>query len=262
MARIRSIKPEFFTSDQIAECSPNARLAFIGLWCFADDAGIHPASNARLKMEVFPADSFDKDAIGMMVQELNDAGLIESYTVNGESFWRITGWSKHQKIDQPTFKYPHPDGSIPSKVRRTSAEDSANPSRTFSAGEERRGEESNGERTSSSEEVSAGGSSPADQCPHADIIAAYHEILPELARVRSWDADRQRMLRSRWREDSQRQSVAWWREFFSYVKRCPFLIGQQCSEGREPFLADLEWLIRPKNFRKVIEGKYESRKVA
>lgn len=260
MARIRSIKPEFFTSDQVAECSPNARLAFIGIWVFADDSGIHPASNARLKMEVFPADSFDKDAIGAMVQELNDAGLIESYMVNGESFWRVTGWDKHQKIDQPTYKYPLPDGHIPSKVRRMSGESSPTSSRTFGVGEERKGEESKGERTSANAEESA--AAAADPCPHSEIIAVYHELLPELARVRSWDADRQRLLRSRWREEPERQALQWWRDFFEYVRRCPFLIGQESSAGRDPFLADLEWLVRPKNFRKVIEGKYESRRSA
>jgi hypothetical protein len=32
MARIRSIKPEFFTSISIADLSRDARLMFIGMW--------------------------------------------------------------------------------------------------------------------------------------------------------------------------------------------------------------------------------------
>jgi len=67
MARIRSIKPQFWTSEQIADCSPNARLLFIGLWNFCDDYGVHPASPARLKMEVFPNDAFSKPDIRAMV---------------------------------------------------------------------------------------------------------------------------------------------------------------------------------------------------
>jgi len=99
-------------------------------------------------------------------------------------------------------------------------------------------------------------------CPHAEIVALYHELLPELPVMRSWPEDRQALLRTRWREDQDRQSLAWWREFFEYVRRCPFLLGQEASGHREPFLADLEWLVRPKNFRKVVEGKYEARKAA
>lgn len=105
----------------------------------------------------------------------------------------------------------------------------------------------------------AASSAAADSCPHSEIIAAYHEILPALARVRTWDADRQRLLRTRWREDKARQSIEWWRDYFAYVLSCPFLMGEVKARDGPPFMADLEWLIRPKNFRKVIEGKYENR---
>jgi hypothetical protein len=96
-------------------------------------------------------------------------------------------------------------------------------------------------------------------CPHSEIVSAYHEILPELARVRDWTPDRQAFLRTRWREKPERQTVEWWRGYFRYVHGCPFLMGEGNSPGREPFYADLEWLVRPKNFRKVIEGKYQQR---
>lgn len=97
-------------------------------------------------------------------------------------------------------------------------------------------------------------------CPHAEIVALYHEILPQLRRVREWTPDRQAFLRARWREKPERQSLDWWREFFEYVAGCPFLMGEGLAqEGRQPFTADLEWLVRPTNFRKVIEGKYQRR---
>jgi hypothetical protein len=39
MARIRTIKPEFWTDEKIVECSFEARLMFIGMFNFADDKG-------------------------------------------------------------------------------------------------------------------------------------------------------------------------------------------------------------------------------
>lgn len=95
--------------------------------------------------------------------------------------------------------------------------------------------------------------------PHAEIVSLYHDLLPSLPQMRTWPEDRQALLRARWREEPERQSLDWWREFFAYVAGCPFLLGQTNSPGRDPFYADLEWLLRPKNFRKVIEGKYEAR---
>ena len=39
MARIRTIKPEFFTDEDLGELSPAVRLLFIGMWTEADKAG-------------------------------------------------------------------------------------------------------------------------------------------------------------------------------------------------------------------------------
>ena len=39
MARIRTIKPSFFTSLTIASLTPEQRLTFVGLWTHVDDDG-------------------------------------------------------------------------------------------------------------------------------------------------------------------------------------------------------------------------------
>ena len=127
MARIRSIKPEFWTSEQVVMCSPLARLLFVGLWTFADDGGVHPASVRRLKMEVFPADAFDDATVTGLVGELLNAGLVREYDANGERFWFVTGWHRHQRIDRPTFRHPLPPNAAEnvSPIRRTLGEDSS-----------------------------------------------------------------------------------------------------------------------------------------
>jgi len=130
MARIRTIKPEFWTSEQIVDCSPTARLLFIGMWNFSDDNGVHPASCKRLKMEVFPADRFEESDVEAMVAELMAAGLIEHYTKDGAGYWAVTGWSKHQKIDRPTFKHPAPDRAVNSPNSTTTRRDLAETSTT------------------------------------------------------------------------------------------------------------------------------------
>ncbi len=94
MARIRTIKPEFWTSEQIVECSTIARLMFIGMWNFCDDAGNHPASFKTLKMEVFPGDDITVSQIEDCVKELirNDL-IIECDGGNGRKYWYVEGWS-------------------------------------------------------------------------------------------------------------------------------------------------------------------------
>jgi len=112
MSRIRTIKPEFWTSEQVVECSQGARLLFIGLWNFCDDGGVHPASEKRLKMEVFPADDEDSTSIRRMIGELLSNNLIIEYSIKNQMFWRVLGW-KHQKLDKPSYKYPLENGVIP-----------------------------------------------------------------------------------------------------------------------------------------------------
>src|SRR5690606_7895628 len=91
-------------------------------------------------------------------------------------------------------------------------------------------------------------------CPHAAIVALYHQHLPMLARVRDWTDARQKLLRARWRENPKRQDLAWWARYFQHVAKSDFLTGRtQPRNGEAPFEADLEWLVRPRNLVKVIE---------
>lgn len=109
MARIRSVKPEYWTSEQVMNMSRDARLLFIGLWTFCDDNGIHPASALSLKAEVLPGDTLTADQVMVFIDEMIEQGLVEEYEAHGRAFWRVTGWRRHQRIDQPTFRHPTGD---------------------------------------------------------------------------------------------------------------------------------------------------------
>jgi len=153
---------------------------------------------------------------------------------------------------KPSFRGENPTtGGKPAPEIRTRAEE---------RGEERRVEESrveeslpDGKHSGTEESV------PADLCPHQKIIELYHQELPMLRRVKAWNGTRQEYLRARWREDPERQTLEWWTVFFRMVKESDFLTGKSPpADGRKPFQADLEWLVRPQNFIKVLEGKYEN----
>ena len=108
MPRIRSIKPEFWTSGQVLECSTNARLLFIGLWNFCDDQGRHALRAKQIKAEVFPADDFTADDILGMIDELAANDLITLYEHDSQQFFQVNGWH-HQRIDKPQApKFPDP----------------------------------------------------------------------------------------------------------------------------------------------------------
>ena len=121
MARIRSIKPEFWTAEQVMELTRDARLLFVGLWNFCDDAGIHPAKVKTLKAEVFPSDDLTSADVRRMLDECITQGLVIEYEVEGEIYWQVTGWH-HQKIDRPSFKHPKPCGNVPDGAAKRRSE--------------------------------------------------------------------------------------------------------------------------------------------
>lgn len=112
MSRIRTIKPEFWVSEQVIACSQSARLLFIGLLNFCDDSGVHPRSFIRLKAEIFPADDCNITDIKQWINELITNELLREYSIDDKSYWIVTGWKSHQKIDKPSYRHPLPQSEL------------------------------------------------------------------------------------------------------------------------------------------------------
>jgi len=101
MARIRTVKPEYWSSEQVMACTRNSRLLFIGLWNFADDCGRLADSAKSIKAQIFPGDDdVSSESVRGMLDELSGNGLLMKYEVEGKAYIEITGW-KHQRIDKP-----------------------------------------------------------------------------------------------------------------------------------------------------------------
>ena len=93
MARSRNIKPGFFTNDELAECSAYARLLFAGLWTIADREGRGEDRPKKIKVLTLP---FDDVNIEELMQTLSSHGFIRRYESEGEKYFQINNWSKHQ----------------------------------------------------------------------------------------------------------------------------------------------------------------------
>ena len=105
MARIRTIKPEFFTSEDIVSLTPLARLLYIALWCEADREGRMAWKPKTFKMRYFPGDSC---SIEKLCDELLDADLVVCY---GEKYAFIPAFHAHQHINprETATQIPEPD---------------------------------------------------------------------------------------------------------------------------------------------------------
>lgn len=112
MARIRTVKPDFWSHERVMSCSREARLLFIGMWNFADDRGRLPDSAKSIRAQVLPGDDdVDATIVRRWLDELSTNGLILFYERDGRAFIQITGWD-HQRIDKPRpSKIPPPNST-------------------------------------------------------------------------------------------------------------------------------------------------------
>lgn len=107
MARIRTIKPDFFTSEDIVSLSALGRLLYIALWCEADREGRLVWRPATFKLRYFPGDRVNIQALG---RELTDRQLVVLY---GDGLAYIPTFLNHQHVNprEAHSSLPVPDAS-------------------------------------------------------------------------------------------------------------------------------------------------------
>lgn len=148
MARIRTIKPDFFLHDRLAEQPFAHRLLFIGLWTLADRDGRIEDHPKRIKAALFPWDDIDMDAA---LNDLAAGGFVVRYEVDGVGVVAIPSWGRHQRphVREAQSCLPEPPkhnlGSAQAQPRQCSAPALTMPSPgdipPGTAGRERKGRE-------------------------------------------------------------------------------------------------------------------------
>jgi hypothetical protein len=112
--RIRSIRPEFWRSDDIDALTWDERLVFIGLWSYVDDNGVGVDKLASICADLFagdlerePRETFAR--VESALSTLHARDLIRRYTVDGKAYLFVTTWETHQRVDRPgKSRYPLP----------------------------------------------------------------------------------------------------------------------------------------------------------
>jgi hypothetical protein len=100
VARIRTIKPEFFRHADLYEAEKETglplRIAFAGLWTAADREGRFKWRPRELKLDCLPHDEVD---FSRVLDALTTRGWLVRYAVNGVEYGAIPTWGSHQIIN-------------------------------------------------------------------------------------------------------------------------------------------------------------------
>lgn len=139
MARIRTIKPEFWTDEDMAEVSEAACLLAIGLLNYADDEGFFNANPKLIKAAVFPIRE-PSVTIPVMLRELSNQGYLTLFsTSDNKHFGVISNFAKHQVVNKPRpskirslellpYSYGSTTGDLPLGMDQGSGNGKENPS--------------------------------------------------------------------------------------------------------------------------------------
>lgn len=102
MARIRTIKPDFWTDGNMVKLSPFARLLYIGMWNFTLCDHGHVADDAmKLKLQILPMDPVDIDAL--LAEIMAQGRVVRVVDGDGRTYLLVKRFEDHQKID-PRWK--------------------------------------------------------------------------------------------------------------------------------------------------------------
>lgn len=122
MARVRMLKPGFFTNEDLGACAPLTRLFFEGLWCWADRDGRLEDRPRRLVAEILP---YDREADGeAMLSDLAERGFVVRYSVGPVRVVQIVNFAAHQNPHprESPGKLPPVPGSSEAMPRPTKGE--------------------------------------------------------------------------------------------------------------------------------------------
>jgi hypothetical protein len=157
--RIRTVKPEFWTSEGIAQHDWDTRLLFIGLWSYVDDNGVGRDVEKLIAADLFPLEDDPRDTLARVsrgLQRLFEAGQITRYLVDERPYLHISSWNEHQRIDRPNKpRYPLPDKAdiIAAPIPRESVARVATDEASVPEEQRNRGTEEVGTKDSSSTDV-------------------------------------------------------------------------------------------------------------
>lgn len=188
--RIRSIKPEFWRSDDIVSLDWATRLLFIGLWSYVDDNGVGRDEEKLIVADLFPLEEDTRETLATVsrgLRELSRKGLIHRYEVDGRAYLDITNWKKHQRLDHPNKpRFPQYDAdreslATPSLLSRESL--ATGTREQGNKGTEELGNNGTGERPLSDAYASDQGTLLPDSWTptqkHVDLAASLHLSLDQ-----------------------------------------------------------------------------------
>lgn len=257
----RLIREGILNSDRVEQLDFAAEVFYRRLMSKVDDHGLFDARPSILRTSLYPlrVDRVREADISRWIAMCEKAGVIALYEHGGKPYLQMldTRWQVRSEA-----KYPLPPANDGSRLR-TVDNSCTQPLTTAHLVGDVVGDDKEPTVLVDGKPPTSDASTSSERlpCPYVRIAQAWNQTCVSMAAVKAvpeWNAERKTACRSRWTDKAalgkyttEEAGVAYWRKVFAFVESSDFLAGRG---GR--WSADFDWVMKPKNLIKIIEGNY------
>lgn len=259
MARNRVIKPKFWDDAKIGRLTRDARLLYIGLWNFSDDIGVVIGNSIWLKSKIFPYDQIQIQQFEKWMNELVINGFICLLSYKGERFIYLPNFTRHQVINKPNYEDLNIPKSLIDNAKDEITEQSRNTTVSFTEQyvtkiEIEREEEYPPYNSPQGEEVSSE-SDESDKINYNALMDTFNKMFEgKLPKITAMTDKRKKAVKARSSEHGKKAIM----DVLDNVCQSSFLLGH----NNQNWSCDFDWIFRPTNFIKILEGNYNGTRLS
>ena len=259
MARNRVIKPKFWDDAKIGRLTRDARLLYIGLWNFSDDIGVVIGNSIWLKSKIFPYDQIQIQQFEKWMNELVINGFICLLSYKGERFIYLPNFTRHQVINKPNYEDLNIPKSLIDNAKDEITEQSRNTTVSFTEQyvtkiEIEREEEYPPYNSPQGEEVPSE-SDESDKINYNALMDTFNKMFEgKLPKITAMTDKRKKAVKARSSEHGKKAIM----DVLDNVCQSSFLLGH----NNQNWSCDLDWIFRPTNFIKILEGNYNGTRLS
>lgn len=253
MARIRTIKPKFYDDVKVGRLSRDARYLYIALWVFADDLGVVNGDTIWLKSKIFPYDQIQVQQFEKWMNELVTNGFICLLSYNGERFIYLPNFTRHQVVNRPNYEDLNIPKELIDKEKERITEQSLNNHGTItdlSLNNHGLYKEEEKEEEYIPPIVPQGDDGHHEErIDYNALMNTFNQMFnSKLSKVISMTDKRKQAVKARVSEHGKQAIMT----VFQNILQSPFLLGHNDKN----WSCDFDWIFRPTNFIKILEGNY------
>ena len=265
-------------SEAVLSLPVEGRWLFVIIILSADDVGLFEATEFKLARRA----DVKRELAARLLQMLVDADLVRLYEVDAKRYGFIPKF--RQRLQIKSTKHPLPpaalfadDPDALNKINQLAPKTTVGAPVGSSWTTDAQPSEAEAEAEVEAKVKVSETSSPrrrrkasdVPRCPYTDIVAVWHEVLPELPGVEviKPGGQREKSIRALWefvftkprRDGSTRatdvaEGLKWFRDYFTRARSNDWIMGRsQRGSGHESWEADIDYVCGEKGMKRIIE---------